>query len=561
MNPLDIINYAGLTFEDFLKKRVFPAIMLSLFLSALTFFIFHDKGILVIVPFFILILGFFAAPLYLFILYEKKRVEIDSTIHLFITYIGAIASLGIPRGKLFEEASKKEEYGEITNIIKRIYYLARCWGLGFAKSCRKISRFVPSRVFSEFLDRFSAALDFGEPLDVFLWEEQKAVMDSYEVEYKKSLRWLEVLQDIYTSLLISFAFVVVCAILLPFVIEYSMLDLLAIAFFFLLLVDFILLLFVKSFIVGHKISHNLKIKCKERLRLEKVFRALIPLVVLLAIILIGLNFFSLDMSLTLAITPLLLVGIVAKLEENAILSRDNEFPAFIRSLGGAMSARGGSIIGTLESLRVHDFGVLNEHIEALYRRLKLGTNKSEAWEYFSGETGSHMIYEFSCIFIDVLNLGGDVLKASEIISNNFTRILDLRKLRLQMVSGLRGIFYGSVIAVAGTVFIGLESAHILYKTFSGMVSSLGSEEITSMVANIVSIPKLADIPTLESAIFIILLIHAAFTAILIKMLDGGNKYAAFLDFVIMTWLIFLTKIVIEVCSSYIFGSVSTMTSL
>ena len=267
------------------------------------------------------------------------------------------------------------------------------------------------------------------------------------------------------------------------------------------------------------------------------------------------------MSLTLAITPLLLVGIVAKLEENAILSRDNEFPAFIRSLGGAMSARGGSIIGTLESLRAHDFGVLNEHIEALYRRLKLGTNKSEAWEYFSGETGSHMIYEFSCIFIDVLNLGGDVLKASEIISNNFTRILDLRKLRLQMVSGLRGIFYGSVIAVAGTVFIGLESAHILYKTFLEMVSSLGSEEITSMVANIVSIPKLADIPTVESAIFIILLIHAAFTAILIKMLDGGNKYAAFLDFVIMTWLIFLTKIVIEVGSSYIFGSVSTMTSL
>jgi len=141
---------------------------------------------------------------------------VHENIHLFITYIGAIASLDVSRVRVFTEAGKKEEYGEITKTINRIIYLAKDWELGFAKTCRKIASIEPSIIFSEFLDRLAAALDFGEPLDLFLFKEQRAVMDEYEMEYKKSLEWMDTLRDMYSSLMIAGAFVFVGAILLPF---------------------------------------------------------------------------------------------------------------------------------------------------------------------------------------------------------------------------------------------------------------------------------------------------------------------------------------------------------
>jgi len=54
------------------------------------------------------------------------------------------------------------------------------------------------------------------------------------------------------------------------------------------------------------------------------------------------------------------------------------------------------------------------------------------WAYFSGESGSQLIYEFCNIFVDVTKLGGDPEKACEIISENFPRLLHLRKLREQL---------------------------------------------------------------------------------------------------------------------------------
>ncbi|MFW6243032.1 MAG: type II secretion system F family protein, partial [bacterium] len=89
---------------------------------------------------------------------------------------------------LFKKIAEEKEYGELRNIAEKIIYLAKKWNLGYAKTCRKIAKLTPSELFKDFLDRLAAVLDFGEDLEVFLVEEQDAVMDDFANEYKQSIQ-------------------------------------------------------------------------------------------------------------------------------------------------------------------------------------------------------------------------------------------------------------------------------------------------------------------------------------------------------------------------------------
>ena len=550
-----LIHKAGFpSVDDFIKRRALPILFVTLVLFIVTLYLFLGQGNLIAIPFIVLVLGIIAIPGYAQIGYEVKSTNIQENIHLFITYISAISTTGLGRVKLFDEAAKREEYGEITKTIQKILYLAKDWGLGFTKTCRMVSNMVPSRILSEFLDRLSTALDFGEDIDKFLRDEQYAVMDEYEIEYKKALKLLDMLQDIYSSLLVSAAFVVACAILLPFVIGYPLEQLLIMSFIFLITVDAIILVFVECFIPKERICHNLSIKAPEHELMITSFKFLVSLSIFLFVILFALDRFSFPLILSISITPLGIVGYLAGREERAVIKRDNEFSGFIRSLGGSLSVKGGALIGTLHSLRIHDFGALNECIERLYRRLKLGTDKMASWKYFAGESGSMKIHEFCSIFADVDRLGGDPEVASKIISDNFTRLMDLRKLRLHSASSLRGVFYGSLVALAGTIYGSFETTSIITGKINAIMGELsGSDGAVSMVTSLFMMPGALDIEFLNDALFIIIVVQAAFTAYLIKIVDGGSRYYALFDLSIMVWVLLGVRLLIEKTMGGIFA--------
>lgn len=550
MDLLKLVQQAGfVSVQDYIKDRVIPVMIVTISCFVITLFLFKDAGVpIILIPFVILIGGIAYPPMYLKSVIEKKKTNIHENIHLFITYVGAIASLDISRVKVFIEASKKEEYGEITETVKKIVYLAKDWELGFSRTCRKVASLEPSIIFSEFLDRLAAALDFGEPLDHFLFKEQRAVMDEYEMEYKKSLEWMNTLKDMYSSLLIAGAFVFVASILLPFFLPYSVETLIVLTGLFLATANACVYVMVESFIPKAQMCHKLKIKDAEHKEMMRHMRSMIVIcpVIFLALTIIGI--FSYSVNFAIAITPLGYIGYLGAAKERAVSRRDNEFPGFIRSLGGSLSAKGGSMVTTLESLRVHEFGVLNQNIEMLYRRLKLGTDKLVTWAYFSGESGSQLIYEFCNIFVDVTKLGGDPEKACEIISENFSRLLHLRKLRAQLSGSLKGMFYGAILALSLTVYAGLQSIKIISGTISSMTNSVSDAPMAKeMLGNIFLSPEAFNISLISMMIFTILIFQAAFTAYLIKVIDGGEKYACLMDFVILTWMI----VAIEYFSTYI----------
>jgi flagellar protein FlaJ len=180
--------------------------------------------------------------------YTQMKQSIERNLHYFITYAGTISTVDIPRTKLFRKISENENFGYISDVFGRIQYLAKDWNLGYAKATREMSRKVPSPILADFLDRLAVALDFGEELNVFLEEEQGSIMEDFRVEYEKSLETIELLQDTFVALSISFSFLLGTSLLAPLLLDVQITTLLPFAIGFILLIDIGLIFAVRSYI-------------------------------------------------------------------------------------------------------------------------------------------------------------------------------------------------------------------------------------------------------------------------------------------------------------------------
>jgi len=557
--------------DDFVGRLVIPvvAVTLLLFFSTLLLVNFYggmfDLGsltpLLLAVPFTILIIGVSVVFLYPFYVIERIKVNMHENIHYFITYAGSLSTLHVKRRQLFRLASQRVEYGEIAKVMEKVAYLSDYWNLGLVRTCRKLATLVPSKILGNFLDRMSAAFDFGERIDMFLKQEQSAVMEDFSTQYKQSLQTLSLIQDALVSLTIGVSLMMTISFMLPLIMGYSIYLLVGLSAVALFLIDILSLVFIDTFITHDPVCHNLPIKAPEYLKMRRLVTPVIALCVLLGIPLFlfrPLPWTGVLFAIT--VTPLVALGFLAQRMESAIIKKDQAFPAFIRSLGGSLAARGGSLVGTIGPLRIHEFGVLNDAVNSLYARLRIRCDKFHSWMYFAGETGSNLIEKFGSIFIQVVNLGGNPEEASQIISDNFIKLLSLRELRLQMASSVKGVYYGTLLGVAGAAYATLRMVGILDNTFKQSFAAIAqTPSVSSLTQGI--LPSIGEInfPLVEDMLFLVLLIHVIFSAYSIKMVDGGSKYSALFDFVLMTWLLALTAVIVPTMFDYVFkqGSVGT----
>jgi archaeal flagellar protein FlaJ len=545
------VGYENL--EEFFIKFAVPIFGAS-FAAFLIVMLVFDVPVYVPYGFLLFGIGFIFA--YPYIQFEQKKVNIHENIHLFITYAGTISTLNVNRAQFFRKVAEQKQYGEISDTCERIVYLAKEWNLGFAATCRKLARFSPSTIFADFLDRMAAVLDFGEDLEIFLSEEQDALMADYANEYKQSLENIKMLQDMFISLTIAIAFALSAALLLPLLMGVSIIVVVQYGLLALIFIDVMLIMLIKMFIPADRLSINLGIPDEGQKRISKWLYILAPISIA---ILASLAFFT-DLQLiyivTAASAPLLIVGIIAIQEENVIFSRDKAYPPFIRAVGGTIYVRGGGVTSALGALQVHDFGVLQPMMTNLHRRLLVGTDKIKAWLYFSAETGSALIYHFTRIFYESIYLGGNGEKIGKIISDNFSKLLNLRKLRLQLASSMRGALYGGLVGFVVTVYMAATITDMLAKLFG---SALSTEESAGAAAQLFAsiLPAIppVDINLVTFYIGIMVIVHAIASSLIIKVIDGGKWEAMFFDFVIMLAIGSGIAWVVPKMSAYAFGSI------
>ncbi|RUM33632.1 MAG: type II secretion protein F [Archaeoglobus sp.] len=534
------LRHCGLKPERYFKFVFAPlsgaALIVLMLIVLFSVQIFRLLGLFAVLLYFVPLFLILIALLYPKIIIGRMRNQIDNNIHFYITHMGALATSDIDRKEMMEIISGRKEYKALAEETRKIFLLMDKWNRNLSQACRFIARRTPSKIFSEFLDRMAHELDSGEDFKEFIKREQKTVMNAFATNYQGKLYSIDVFKEVYTSIIISLSFFAAFAIIMPFLTGISvtfMLDVIVVIF---TIVELGVLVYLKSVAPDDPIWQTSGETIAVDWKIYKYFYiSMIACLILFTVLLLA-NYVYRIVSLpvpfivAITVTPLAIPGYISRKEESIVKDKDKNSPSFIMSLGASASARGGDILESLKFLTAHDFGSLTNDVRKLYKRLKSRINKKRAWEKFSIETGSNLIYRFTDMFVEAIGLGSDPKDVAEIIADNFTVINTLRAKRAQTSSSFVGIAYGVVIGIAFSLYISfgvVESMNSLYSKL---------HIPNSFVGNILHTVPSTSIATLNVIIFLILLIHAIISSISLKVMDGGRYMSSLLHLTGMTWV-------------------------
>ena len=523
----------GMTPSDYIKRFAIPVLVLGFGFPILIQIAAPDimTGTIALV--------FWSMPFFFFILIviyplnslERTKMQIDQNIHYYVTHMGVLATSQMQLRDLLLSLSRNDAYEYLAKESEKIYMLMDDWKLSFAQSCRFIARRTPSDIFADFLDRFAHAMDSGEDVESFLKSEQKVVMNAFDTMYRDALHSIDTLKEIYMSMVIALLFVVSFAILLPIILgmDSNMLMIGSILMF--MGTEILLVYFAKMRVPKDQVWHTLDIETESERKLKLSFIISIILCVLVAIPVLLLNIFPVTIEIAMILTPLVITGRIASIEENKIKRKDDNFASFIRSLGASSGARGGLVNESLRQLIYHDFGPLTKNVRDLYCRLNTRINKIRSWEFFAAGTESNLIERFGTMFAEGTHIGGKPELIGEFIGDNVMEINSLRKLRYSSSSSLSGIMYGLTAGIAFTMFLSLTIVSLLTKVFSKANIPEGTDIGISLSA-----AAGLNIEVMTLLIMAMLVGHSFLSALLIKVVDGGHMFNMYSHFVGELWV-------------------------
>ena len=482
--------------------------------------------LLYLIPLFFMVV----AAVYPYTVAEGKKNEINNNIHFFITHMGVLATANIPRSQIMRMLSEKKEYGALAEETRKIFALVDAWNMSLAEACRFISKRTPSDIWADFLDRFAYSIESGEDLETFLKNEQTVVMEDFSSVYRGALYELENMKGLFNSMMMSVIFVVIFAILMPVITGIDATFLMGGAVFLVMCIEVAFVYFIKAKAPNDPIWHKSKLETA----LTRSLKFALPISLLGCFVALAIPIFffpHLPTAIVLAIglTPLFFTGFVVGREEEKVKRRDDNFAAFIRSLGASTAARGGQVTETLRHLQTHDFGPLTGDIRNLYARLNLRVDDEKGWDYFAADCGSNLIEKFSKMFVEGVKAGGKADVIGKIISENFIAIITLRKSRYQTASNFKGMLYGLVAGMAFSLYVGLGIVGMLKKIFAE-ISLPPDTPFASFLHFSV------DIALVGFMIIVLMLAHSMASGLMLHIAEGGNYFRSYTDLVGMFWI-------------------------
>ncbi|ERH12375.1 MAG: archaeal flagella assembly protein J [halophilic archaeon J07HB67] len=496
-------------------------------------------------------LMFVAAAIYPKLYLNSRQVSIENKLHLLMTHMTVLSTTNIDRMEVFRTVADETEYDAAADEVAQVVHLVDTWNQSLDDALRRRAQQVPSDNLSDFFDRLGYTIAAGQELSEFLLSEQETVMESYITVYEGALSNLEVMKDLYMSMILSMTFALVFAIVLPILTGNNPTLTVSAVIVLFMLVQLGFYVAIRAMAPFDPLwFHSEEGAPNDQLLYGSFVVGVLSTFATITFVgmgvfdmgpgLRGILFFLEDIPLPLyvaiPITPMAITGIVVRLEEGRIKGRDEQFPSFIRALGAAESAKQSTTSDVLETLHRKDFGALSDSVVRLYRRLNMRLDASEAWYTFASDTRSYLIQKFSGMYLQGRAMGGDPGQLGELISDNMTTVCQLRQQRDQATLTLVGLLYGITAASSFAFFIGLQIVNILADFSEQLnISTVGS------VGRIVY-AGVYNIPLIEFLLLLVILFNAVLSSVMIRTIDGGNKANAYLHFVLLTWLGALTAI-------------------
>lgn len=544
--------------SQFIKKVLAPLIVMGIFIFLMPMIL----GIISPVPLDINLMLFvvggivpiFLGIFYPYISWKNKESDINGKMHFFITHLRVLAISDLSLKDIINVLGGNKAYTSLGLELRKISVLSDQWRVPLARSFMFISRRTPSKILSDFLDRFSQSLDSGVEHRDFIETEQDAVLEEYKTMYESANENIIILNEVYVSLLISIIFIMALGIVLPMIIgAEDMNTFIFISSFLLIISEGLLLYLLRAMVPPDEIWHLTGEKSELETNLEKIFRfSVIISIVLLTILFMGKYFLQLplidglpfELIIVFGLTPLIFPGAKALKAEGDISRKERNFLGFLPALGSISTMRGGKINESVYYLSEKDYGILTRHVRDLYRRLRTRIDDDDSWEWFGIDTGSNYIQRSSEMFRQSTAASANPRNASKMITENIRKIRDLRVKKMTVISTSAALFGGVTFGIAFSVYTSLIIAEHLNAI---MIEGMGGNPFSGTSIEVGEI--LSTIPPEVFAnnfiiVFLVLIIHCFMLAVTVRTLRGSHMFVTLLYFIPFIWIVAITNIVV-----------------
>jgi flagellar protein FlaJ len=497
----------------------------------------------------------FLGIFYPYLSWKSKENDINDKMHFFITHLRVLAISDLSLRDIINILGGKTVYGALGKELKKISILSTQWRLPLSKTFRFISVRTPSKIFRDFLDRFSQSLDSGIDHREYIETEQKAVIEEYKTMYESSNENVVILNEVYVGMLIAIIFIMSLGIVLPIIIGVeSMTTFIYLSSFLLIISEGMLMYLLKAMIPADKIWHLTGEKGKLEESLDRLFKlTIIASIGLGVLFFLGKYYFSFliidslsfEIIIALILTPLIATGIIVFIEELKITRKERNFLSFLPALGSIATMRGGKINESVYYLSEKDYGVLTNYIKDLYRRLRTRIDDGASWEWFGVDTGSNYIQRSSEMFRESTFAAGNPRTVSQMIAENIRKIRDLRIKKLTIINTSIALFGGITFGISFAIYVSL----VIGRHLNTIMGEVGDPFSNLEGVNIGGILHFID-PNIYNQnfiiIFIVLVIHSFMLAYTLRLLRGGHNYVTLLFFVPFVWVVAITSLIVDV---------------
>ena len=520
---------------------------------------------------------------------NRSAIKIEKEMHMFITRMGILSLGEVGAATIFDILRQMKDYGELAQEVKRIETLVDKWHTSLPEAARIVAQQSPSPLWTDFLDRMAFSIVAGQPIDAFMRAEQETVAEQYNTLYDTRLESVDTLKEIYVSLVSAGLFgLVVAGIHLvlfeigeggsetPIEIATRIRWLLLAGFMFVVIQVGALFAF-RATIPDDQTFARDEFETPFRLLFRQTWlgASIVSVILLIVTISVVIAFWeglttTWDkyglILLAVPLTPLLVPAVLVQREEKKVLRRDEAYPDFIRALGGTAQARSAEPSATIRALRGIDFGMLDQSIDRLEKRLSTRIDSERAWDYFAADTNSAVISRYNRIYIEGSQSSGEPAETADMVSRSITNLLSLRRRRSLSASTMWGVALGLLISSVVSLNVTISIVLQLGETIAGVATSIAETTDIGSISDAAGdfvLPVMEDPSAVEDNILmfkiiasILILVQVLAVSLIATRLRGGGFTSAVGQMIQLLWVAALASLI----SSFILDGASSMFS-
>ena len=520
---------------------------------------------------------------------NRSAIKIEKEMHMFITRMGILSLGEVGADTIFDILRQMKDYGELAQEVKRIETLVDKWHTSLPEAARIVAQQSPSPLWTDFLDRMAFSIEAGQPIDAFMRAEQETVAEQYNTLYDTRLESVDTLKEIYVSLVSAGLFGLVVAGIHLVLFEIgdgstatpielaTRIRWLLLAGFVFVIIQIGALFAFRATIPDDQTFARDEFETPFRLLFRQTWLGASIVSVLLLIVTVSVVIAFWDgltttwdkyglILLAVPLTPLLVPSVLVQREENKVLRRDEAYPDFIRALGGTAQARSAEPSATIRALRGIDFGMLDQSIDRLEKRLSTRIDSERAWDYFAADTNSAVISRYNRIYIEGSQSSGEPAQTADMVSRSVTNLLSLRRRRSLSASTMWGVALGLLISTVVSLNVTISIVLQLGETIAGVATSIAETTDIGSISDAAGdfvLPVMEDPTAVEDNILmfkiiasILILVQVLAVSFIATRLRGGGYTSALGQMIQLLWVAAIASLI----SSFILDGASSMFS-